>query len=305
MKPRALAPGARIRAVSPASPVEAAKVADGVALLREAGYEVELAPHALDSSGYLAGTDEDRAADLAAAFADPEVDAVFCTRGGYGCARIVGRLPLDAMAASGKLFCGFSDVTTIHLALNRRGLATLYCPMLLTLSVPRPPYVAESLLKGLAGGDSLAVDYPAAETLCPGVAEGEVTGGCLCLLADSAGTPDAFDPAGKIVVIEDVDEPPHRVDAMLTQMLNHGRIQQAAGIVVGEMTRTGEKADPGIGGADWQAIVRDRLGGLGLPAVLGFPFGHVPGPLSVPLGVRARLDAGAGTLRSLEPLCDS
>lgn len=289
--------------MSPASPVEREKCEAGAALLRGAGYVVEFGEHAFARAGYLAGTDEQRAGDLAQAFADSSVDAVFCSRGGYGCARIVGRLPLDAMAASGKLLCGFSDVTTLHLALNRRGLATLYCPMLLTLSVPRPSFVAESLLAGLSGGDPLAVDHPRPDTVVPGTAEGALTGGCLCLLADSAGTDDAYDPVGKIVVIEDVDEPPHRVDAMLTQMLNQGRIQKAAGIVVGEMTRTDEAADPSIGPADWRAIVRDRLAGLGLPMVLDFPFGHAPAALSVPLGVRAELDAGAGTLRLLEPPC--
>jgi muramoyltetrapeptide carboxypeptidase len=302
-RPRPLQPGSTIRVVSPASPVDREKCEAGADLLRGAGYTVEFGEHAFDRDGYLAGTDEDRAADLADAFADPGVDAVFCSRGGYGSSRIVGRLPLDAMAASGKLFCGFSDVTTLHLALNRRGLATLYCPMLLTLSVPRPPFVAESLLAALSGGDPLAVAYPRAETVVAGVASGVTAGGCLCLLSDSSGTSDAFDPAGKIVVIEDVDEPPHRVDAMLTQLLNQGRIQRAAGIVVGEMTRTEESADPSIGPADWRSLVRERLSGLGVPLVTDCPLGHAPAALSVPLGVQAELDAGAGTLRLLEPLC--
>jgi muramoyltetrapeptide carboxypeptidase len=142
-----------------------------------------------------------------------------------------------------------------------------------------------------------------AQTVVGGTAEGMVTGGCLCLLADSIGTPNSLDCDSRIVLIEDVDENPHRIDAMLTHLLNAGIIQRAAGIVIGEMTRTDERCDEGIGARPWREIVRDRLGNLGIPLVTDLHFGHGPQMLSLPLGIRARLDANAGRLSYLESLC--
>lgn len=267
-------------------------------------YRVDFGPHAFDRSDYLAGSDAERAADLMAAFDDPEVSMVFCSRGGYGCARLFPYLDLDRMAASGKLFAGFSDITTLHLALNRRGLPTLHAPMPLTLGTPRDAWVYESLRRALRGDLSTPFGVPAGETVTPGKAEGVVVGGCLCLLCDSIGTPEPLETEGRILIIEDVDESPHRVDAMLTHLLRSGLAEASAGIVIGEMTRTDEKVDEGIGGRKWRTIVEERLGPLGIPLIVGYPFGHMPNMLSLGLGVRARLDADAGTLTYLEGLCE-
>jgi len=125
----------------------------------------------------------------------------------------------------------------------------------------------------------------------------------MCLLCDSIGTPDSLSGEGRIILIEDVDENPHRIDAMLTHLLNAGILQKAAGVVFGEMTRSDEKVDEGIGGKPWREIVRDRVHHLGIPTVLDFPFGHAKNMLTLPLGVRARLDADAGTLTYTESIC--
>lgn len=299
-KPRALQPGDTLAIVSPSSPIAKEKLERGLEVLHGAGYRTKVYPHALDAKDYMAGEDKDRMSDLQQAFADPGVDAVYCSRGGYGCARLMPYLDLDAMAASGKMFLGFSDITTIHLALNRRGLVTLYSPMALSFSVERQPWVYESFLSALKGETTTPKDAPKANTLVGGTVEAEVCGGCLCLLTDSLGTPDALDAAGKILLIEDIDEHPHRVDAMFTHLITSGILQSAAGIVVGEMTGTDEKVDASIGGRPWKEIVRERVIPLGIPAVIDFPFGHVKNMLTMPLGIRARLDADAGTLTYLE-----
>lgn len=299
-KPRALQPGDTLAIVSPSSPIAKEKLERGLEVLHQAGYRTKVYPHALDANDYMAGEDKDRMSDLQQAFADPEVDAVYCSRGGYGCARLMPYLDLDAMAASGKMFLGFSDITTIHLALNRRGLVTLYSPMALSFSVERQPWVYESFLGALKGDTTTPKDAPKANTLVGGTVEAEVCGGCLCLLTDSLGTPDALDAAGKLLLIEDIDEHPHRVDAMFTHLITSGILQSAAGIVVGEMTGTDEKVDASIGGRPWRDIVIDRVLPLGIPAVIDFPFGHVKNMLTMPLGIRARLDADAGTLTYLE-----
>jgi muramoyltetrapeptide carboxypeptidase len=303
MKPRALKPGNTLAYVSPASPVEPERLTAMTALLEAEGYRIKMMPSALARSVYLAGSDQERARDLQDAFDDPEVDAVLCTRGGYGCARLLPHLDLDRIAASGKMFLGFSDITTLHLALNRRGLATVHAPMAVSFATQRDGWVYESFKRVLKGESATPEGAPRGVTAVSGRAQGVVTGGCLCLICDSIGTAENVDAQGKIVLMEDVGEAPHRIDAMLTHLLNAGLIQTAAGIVVGEMTDTDGKIEDGIGGRPWREIVRERLGSLGIPMIMDYPFGHGKNMLSLPLGIRAELDADAGTLTYLEGLC--
>lgn len=303
-KPRALRPGDTIAVVSPASPIPEDKLQIGLKLLEDAGYRIALGKSVLRSTDYLAGSDEERAADLQWAFDDPAVAAIWCSRGGYGCARLLPHLDLDRMAASGKMFLGFSDVTMLHLALNRRGLVTFYAPMALTFSVERPEWVRQSFLGALEGNVQIPAEAPRAQCLHPGKAEGRTTGGCLCLLCDSIGTSDSLDARGKILLLEDIDENPHRVDAMLTHLLHCGILQGAAGLVIGEMTNTDARCDATIGKRAWQEIFRERLEGVQTPAMLGYPFGHMSAMLTLPLGIRARMDSEQGTLEFLESPCE-
>jgi muramoyltetrapeptide carboxypeptidase len=126
----------------------------------------------------------------------------------------------------------------------------------------------------------------------------------MCLLTDSIGTPEELDTDGKILVIEDVDEQPHRIDAMFTHLVNSGLAAKSAGFVIGQMTRTDEHVDEAIGGRPWRDIITERLAPLGKPMIFDFPFGHMKGMLTIALGLMARLDADAGTLTFLEPLCE-
>lgn len=292
-----------VRVVSPSSPTSLEKIEEGVHMMEAQGYRVSLGEHVFERRDYLAGSDEQRAADLMSAFASPEVDAVMCSRGGYGCARLLPHLDFDAMAASGKMFCGFSDVTTLHIALNNRGLATFHMPMLLTFSVDRPDWVRQSWLNLLSGENPIVDGAPSGECLVGGLAEGPLGGGCLVLMTDSLGTKEEIETADKLLLIEDVNEDPHRVDAMLTHLLNAGKLQDCAGLIVGEMTGTDERRDESIGARSWREIVSERLTPLGIPCIVDYPIGHKRAMLSLPLGVGARLDADAGTLELLEPPC--
>jgi muramoyltetrapeptide carboxypeptidase len=123
-------------------------------------------------------------------------------------------------------------------------------------------------------------------------------------LTDSLATPDALDARGRILLIEDVDEDSHRIDAMLTHLILSGTLQSVAGIVIGEMTDTDARSDPKIGSKPWIEIVEDRVRPLGIPAIVGFPCGHMPNMLTLPLGLRVRLNADEGSLEYLETLCD-
>jgi muramoyltetrapeptide carboxypeptidase len=303
VKPPALKPGDTVRIVTPASPLAPEKTQFMQTLLEQEGYRVEFSKHCFDADHYLAGPDAIRASDLTEAFLDPKVAAVLCSRGGYGCARLFPHIDLDAIVASRKMLLGFSDVTTLHIALNNRGLATVHAPMALTLVAPREEFVYESFRAVLRGDNPIPASAPRAETAVSGTAVGKVVGGCMCLVCDTIGTPNEIDADGKILILEDVDENPHRVDAMLTHLLNAGIVQKASGILVGEMTGTDGKSDEGIGGKPWKEIFRDRLAPLGIPMIWDFPFGHNKNMLSLPLGVEARLDADVGTLEYLESHC--
>lgn len=264
-------------------------------MLHEMGFDTLLMPNALKRNGHLAGTDAERAADLHEAFANPAIDAVLCARGGYGVSRVLRYLDLDGIAEIGKPFLGYSDITALHMALNRRGLVTYHAPMVISFAKPHPQWVRDSFLAALAGEDSGHAEAPKGQTLIPGVATGLVGGGCLSLLADSLGTHESFDTTGQIVLIEDIGEKPHRIDAMLTHLLNAGAIQNAAGFVIGEMTDTAKIADPAH--PTWQSIIEERLAPLGKPTILYYPFGHIDAMLTLPLGRKATLNADAGTLK--------
>lgn len=292
--PRPLRPGATFGVVSPSSPVPREDLERGIAWLEGQGYRAKRFPHVLDADRHLAGRDEDRAADLRAAFGDPEVDAVWCSRGGYGASRLIGLLDFAELAATGKPFIGYSDITVLHLALNREGLATLHGPVGVTFSKARAEWVASSFLAAVQGDPQPPAAAPRGETLVPGRSEGVVVGGCLRLLADAIGTRYAPDFAGGIVLIEDIGEAPHRVDGTLTQLLNTGLLARASGIVVGEFTDSDAPDDSTR--PRWRDTVAERLAPLGVPTIVGYPFGHQHDALTLTLGLRAALDADAGTL---------
>lgn len=245
-------------------------------------------PHARGEHLGFSGSDRERAQDLHAAFEDPAVDAVLCTRGGYGAARLLPFLDFDSLSVSGKAFLGYSDITTLHLALNRREMVTFHSPMVSSFAKERPNWVTESFLRGLAGDFSRPDAAPTGHLVRGGQAEGPVCGGCLTLLSDSLATSEAFDGNGRIVLLEDIGEKPHRIDAHLTQLRNAGVLDRAAGFVVGEFTGTDEQRDPGE--ADWLTTLMDRLPGE-TPVIVSYPFGHVEGMLTLPLGLRARIEA--------------
>lgn len=307
MRLRSLKPGDTVAFVTPASPIPGDKLAFMSKLLGGEGYKVKVFPHALDhDGGFFAGSDQTRAEELMAAFEDPEVGAVMCTRGGYGCARLFPYLDFDRILATRKMLIGFSDITVLHMSLNNRGMPSVHGPMAYTLNTPREDWVYESFTRVLRGDLTFPEPAPISRTITitEGVSEGEVVGGCLILLSDAVGTPEMVNTKGKILAIEGVDSAAHRNDAMLTQMLNAGVFEGVAGVLVGEMTRSDELADEGIGVRPWREYVLERLGNLGVPTVMDFPFGHTRNMLTLPFGVRARLDATAGTLTYLEPLCE-
>lgn len=301
VRPRRLAPGARVAVVSTSGPVPGERVRAGLDILRSWGLDPVAAPHVLDRHpvlGYLAGTDEDRAADLQNAWCDPAVDAVLCTRGGYGSARFVDLLDWEAMRAAGpKVFVGFSDITVLHEAFaTRLGLATLHGPMAGGADFVKNTRAQEHLRATLFEPETVrVVRSTGGGALVPGRARGVLLGGCLSLLAAELGTPDARPGArGGLLCLEDVGEETYEVDRLLTQLLRAGWLDGVRGVLLGSWAQCSpyERLRP---------LLLDRLGGLGVPVVEEFGFGHCDGALTIPFGLTAELDADAATLTLDEP----
>ncbi|MFD8573239.1 LD-carboxypeptidase [Streptomyces sp. NPDC059639] len=296
-----LAPGARVAVVAPSGPVPEERLKAGLDILRGWGLEPIVAPHVLDAHDrfdYLAGSDADRAADLQRAWCDPEVDAVLCARGGYGAQRMVDLLDWTAMrAARPKVFVGYSDITALHEAFAvRLGVSTLHGPMVAAADFLENARAQGHLRATLFEPESVRViGAPGGgRVLVPGAARGVTLGGCLSLLAADLGAPFARRSArGGLLCLEDVGEETYRLDRYLTQLLRAGWFEGVSGVLLGSWA---ECDDPGL-----EDLLADRLGGLGVPVVDAFGFGHRDGALTVPLGVAGELDAGAGVLTLDEP----
>jgi muramoyltetrapeptide carboxypeptidase len=297
IRPTLLRPGSRVAVVAPAGPVDASLLARGVGVLESWGLEVRVGRHVLDRHPrlpYLAGRDADRAADLQRAWCDPDVDAVICARGGYGCLRMVDLLDWPAMAAAGpKVFVGSSDVTALHEAFGARlGLVTLFGPMVAgELFDPVAQKHLQAMLFSPSAGAVLS--GPAAGTFVGGAAEGVLVGGNLSLIVAGLGAGEAA-PDDAIVLLEDVTEAPYRLDRLVTQLLRAGWFTGVSGIALGSWVGCGELSEV-------SDVLADLLGSLGIPTVWELGFGHCPGQLTIPLGVRASLNADDGTLTLLEP----
>jgi muramoyltetrapeptide carboxypeptidase len=302
IRPARLQSGMTIGIVAPSSGIRDARLQAAIERIQGRGYEVRLADHLFDQAGYLAGIDANRGRDLTAMFSDADVHAVLCGRGGYGAVRMLDHVDWSVVAANPKPFIGYSDITTLHLAIEHYApMVSFHGPVVTTLGGSLSDN-AESCFWSMLERAEPFGSYNSGRsvsTLVGGKADGPLAGGCLALLGAAIGTTEAPDFAGRIVLIEDVGERAYRVDRLLMQLLRAGLLQRAAGFVIGTVTGwlEGETCVPPI---TLDRVWRDYIVPLGKPAILGFPFGHEPDPLTIPLGCLARLDADEGTLEVLE-----
>ncbi len=301
IKPRGLRPGETIGLCAPSGPIEPDFVAAGIRELESLGYRVVAADDLGRRTRFTAGSVERRVAELHDLFANPDVRAIVCARGGAGALSLLPLLDPGRLRADPKPFVGYSDVTALHLFLARLGLVTVHGPMA-GRTLVAGHYHRESLLAAMAGeGPPYASEPDDLVTLREGEGIGILRGGCLSLLAAAAGTPWAFRPddEGTILFIEDVRERPFRIDRMLTQLRLSGAFASLRGVVFGEMKGCGPAA-----GEDYtlEEVLLESLSGLDVPVAIGLSSGHANGPnVSLPLGVRARLTCGAeGRLEVLE-----
>jgi muramoyltetrapeptide carboxypeptidase len=311
VRPLRLQPGDTVGLVDPASalwePMNVEIVEESLAVL---GFKTKRGANLLARRGYFAGTDEQRAADVNAMFADPKVRAIHCVRGGWGCARLLPLLDWRTIARHPKILLGYSDITALLLALHAKtGLVTFHGPVGTSQWNPfSVGYMKRVLQEGEAvtfenlkevGEDDLTVVENRVQTLHPGTARGRLLGGNLSVLSSLVGTGYLPDWDGCILFLEDVEEAPYRIDRMLTQLRLAGILEKARAVIWGQCTdcRPGE----GFGSLTVGEVLRDHLLPLGVPAWQGAMIGHVEKQFTLPVGIEVEADAAAGTLRMLEP----
>jgi muramoyltetrapeptide carboxypeptidase len=294
-RPRAIRPGARIAIAAPAGPVDPEALASGRAILERLGFETVVRDDLLDRDGYLAGSDARRAEELMGFVRDPDVDAIVCARGGYGCHRIVDALDPVAFRQAAKPLVGYSDITTLLLWQRKHaGLAGIHGPML----EKKDSLAGESgsaLVRALQGTGPLP--RYAGRPMVEGWCEGRLVGGSLSVCVASLGTPWEIDTRGAILVLEDVTELPYRIDRMLQQLRAARKLEQAVGIVLGSFCDCEDERYP-----EWPLarLFDDVLAPLGVPVVADLPFGHDRDNRPWPFAGRAALDGTRGELEVLE-----
>jgi muramoyltetrapeptide carboxypeptidase len=303
IRPPALGPAPRVALVAPAGPLAPGAVDRAVARLEAWGWTPLLGRHARGRSGFLSGSDAERLEDFDQALRDPHNDAIWCLRGGYGTMRIVDAIDWAALAARPRPLIGFSDNTVLHLAASRAGIVSFHGPH---PAAEEFPDFASHGLRDMLHGRRPAGPLPfppggggRAATLVGGVAEGPLVGGNLSLLSATLGTPYALRTEGAILFLEEVGEPAYRIDRLLSHLRLAGVLERVAGVIIGGFTECPDEEDDGIPRPE--QVLAAQLSRLGVPVATGFPFGHVPDNWTLPVGVRARLDADAGTLTLLEP----
>jgi len=306
LKPPRLRRGNLIGIVSPAStPSTHEKVEKGVRYLEGLGYRVEIGRHAMAQYGYLAGTDEERAADLNDMLRNPAVRAVFALRGGYGTPRILDLIDYKAARRDPKILVGYSDITGLQLAfLRKAGLVTFSGPMVAVEMWDHiDPFTEESFWRVVTSGSRVgSLQNPDDEPLVAynkGRASGILVGGNFSLLASLIGTPYLPNLRNALLVLEDVDEAPHRVDRMLAQLRHTGILKNIAGLILGKFTDC-VPSDPSKPHFTIEQVLQETVSAVRCPVLTNLQYGHIAKKLTIPFGVRATLDTRTPSLKVTE-----
>jgi muramoyltetrapeptide carboxypeptidase len=324
--PKALVPGDTVMIVAPAKYLDQERVALAKQRLEEMGFKVRIPGGLFRKKGFLGGSDDERAAEIMAAFSDPKVNAIFPGTGGYGTTRIIDKLDYDVIRRNPKILVGFSDITGLHIAINQRtGLVTFHSPNPewgLGVEKNLSPFAAKWFWRAILAKDygrtnvgytilthaeedddpkasEMFDEVPPLYTMHGGKARGRLIGGNLSVMHAMMGTPFEIQTDGKILFIEDVGEAPYRVDRMLNTLRQAGKFEHVAGIILGQFTAREEESkwddDESI-----DEVLRDFFGKLNVPVLTHFPIGHVRYNATLPVGALAELDGDVHSVRILE-----
>jgi len=289
IEPKPLKQGGTIAIVAPSGPLEAETVFKGEELLKEMGFDVIIAPSCFEKKGYLAGlSDRQRAEDIMMMFADEEVDAILCMRGGYGCNRIIPYLEHFKFEKYPKPFIGYSDITYLHIFFNQfHQLMTYHGPMLkdlLTKNQTTTQHFLETIM-GEMSFDMIDVPYYN-RNLCP--ASGILVGGNLTIICSTLGTPYEIDTCGEILFIEEVNEPVYAIDRLLMQLKYSGKLDDAAGIILGDFNVYDKK--------ETDKLLRRTFRSYNKPIAYNIPSGHCKPIITLPLGSFVTLNPSNNSL---------
>ncbi len=304
VRPRVLPPGGTIGIVSPSKWAESEQLDRAGRVLEEAGYRLIWGKSNQAREHQFAGPADMRARELEQMFTDPQVDAIFCARGGYGAFRVGDILNYQLIQAHPKIFMGFSDITTLLLNITQlTGLITFHGPMLHTFfNGPEP--LSFKCMQGVLSGKGRSIDLseiPTVTTLVEGTAQGELWGGNLYLITRRLGTPEEVDFRKKILFLEEVNKPYHKLETMLQHLRRSGQLEEIAGLIVGEIIDIEEEIIPF--GKTVEDIILEAFDSTTIPIISGVPCGHGPSILTFPMSLPVKLQAGADqtTLTFLEP----
>lgn len=309
IRPKVLSEGDTVGVIASAIAVsDPDQLAAAERVLDYLGLNMKLGQHVAQGTSYRTRTVEERLSDLHNMFSDPNIKAVLEIEGGYGSSQILDQIDYDLIRQNPKIFTGFSDITALHLAIHKKtGLVTFHGPV--AYMAASSDYTLKHFQKTLFQTCPLGQltnpleprpvnpQHPL-RTISPGKATGALIGGNLSLISALMGTPYEIETEGKIIFVEEVGESFYSIDRMLTQLRLAGKLQKAAGIIVGECANC-EKDDiwdPSLG-----EVLDNLLGNLGIPVFYGLTFGHTEDQLTLPLGVKAEMDADKGILTILEP----
>lgn len=281
IQPPSLKPGDKICIVSPSRTIQETQIVEAINILKGSGLSVELGSYVYSSYGYFAGTDEQRLSDLQKAIDNPEIKAVFCSRGGYGMSRILDNLDTDRLLKSPKWIIGFSDITALHIKLNNVGVQSIHGLMPVQFDYMGTEESIASL-KQLLFENRCNYKLPDHSDNIYGEASGEIIGGNLSLLTDSLGTKTEINTKGKILFVEEIDEYLYKIDRMFNQLKRANKLSELKGLIVGDFS---QQKDTNIAfGQTLEQIVLHHSSEFDYPIAFNVPIGHEPYNLAVPCG---------------------
>jgi len=293
IKPSALKPNATIGIVSPSSWLREPDLKTAVSVFENKGYKLVLGESIFLKEFTYAGTPQERANDINNMFANQDIDAIICARGGYGANRVLPLLDYDLIQANPKIFMGFSDITAFLISITQKtGLVTFHGPMLTNFKKGMVNYNFDLMEKTLFGYESVTLHPPSeleSRILKPGKAEGPLWGGNMCLLINRLGTEDQLDTEGAILFIEDINEYLYAFDRMMVHMKKAGMFDNIKGLIIGELLEMKNDAEPF--GKSTDEIVLDVCGDLDIPIISNFPCGHGTFQATLPISIEVELSA--------------
>ncbi|MGE5473124.1 MAG: S66 peptidase family protein [Ignavibacteriales bacterium] len=303
IKPKALRKGDTIGIVSPASPIEEKhkeSFENGIQALNNMGYLTKVGRNALKSDGYLSATDEERASDLMEMFKDKSINAILCSRGGYGTERLLNMLDFQVIAQNPKIFAGYSNISfLLNIFTQYSGFITFHSPMVINIGNCQEDFNVNNMISSISIIQRNYILGMKAEGISKSksaaIATGRLYGGNLSTIIGTIGTKYELDTENCILFIEEVGEHVYAIDRMLTLLKNAGKLNSCSGFILGDFTDCENSSGKSI-----INVINEVILSLGKPIIHSFPCGHGPVKSTLPIGAKVQINANTGIVKVLE-----